>query len=70
MHTLRGNVETRLRKLEEGQYDAIILASAGLIRLGLEDRITHRFHSIVVPAVGQGVVGIECRSADSAASPW
>ena len=42
--TLRGNVETRLRKLQENQYDAIVLAAAGLIRLGLEDRITHRFH--------------------------
>jgi hydroxymethylbilane synthase len=64
--TLRGNVETRLRKLEEGQYDAIVLAAAGLIRLGLEDRITHRFDlEQFVPAVGQGVIGIECREDDA-----
>jgi hydroxymethylbilane synthase len=64
--TLRGNVETRLRKLQEEQYDAIILAAAGLIRLGLEDRITHRFDlEDFVPAVGQGIIGIECREDDS-----
>jgi len=63
---LRGNVETRLRKLQEDQYDAIVLAAAGLIRLGLEDRITHRFDSEqFVPAVGQGVIGIECRDDDA-----
>jgi hydroxymethylbilane synthase len=63
--TLRGNVETRLRKLQEGQYEAIILAAAGLIRLGLEDRITQRFElEQFVPAVGQGIIGIECRSDD------
>jgi hydroxymethylbilane synthase len=63
--TLRGNVDTRLRKLEEGQYDAIILAAAGLIRLGLERRITHYFEADQsVPAVGQGVVGVECRADD------
>jgi len=62
--TLRGNVETRLRKLED-QYDAIVLAAAGLIRLGLEARITHRFDlEQFVPAVGQGVIGIECREDD------
>ncbi len=62
---LRGNVDTRLRKLDEGQYDAIILAAAGLIRLGFADRVTHYIdfeHSL--PAVGQGIVGIECRSND------
>jgi hydroxymethylbilane synthase len=64
--TLRGNVETRLRKLQEDQYDAIVLAAAGLIRLGLEDRITHRFDlEQFVPAVGQGVIGIECREDDA-----
>jgi hydroxymethylbilane synthase len=64
--TLRGNVETRLRKLQEEQYDAIVLAAAGLIRLGLEDRITHRFDlEQFVPAVGQGIIGIECRSEDA-----
>ena len=64
--TLRGNVDTRLRKLDEGQYDAIILAAAGLLRLGLEERITHYIDvERSVPAVGQGIIGIECRSADS-----
>lgn len=63
--TLRGNVDTRLRKLDEGQYDAIILAAAGLIRLGLERRITQYFDcEQSVPAVGQGIVGIECRDDD------
>lgn len=65
MQTLRGNVETRLRKLDEGQYDAIILASAGLIRLGLQHRITQSMpHERSLPAVGQAIVGIECRSDD------
>lgn len=63
---LRGNVNTRLRKLDEGEYDAIILASAGLIRLGMAARIRQ---SIAVedslPAAGQGAVGIELRSDDS-----
>lgn len=62
---LRGNVDTRLRKLDEGIYDAIILAAAGLIRLGYIERITHFIdfeHSL--PAVGQGIVGIECRADD------
>ena len=65
MHMLRGNVETRLRKLDEGQYDAIILASAGLMRLGLQHRITQAIpFQQSLPAVGQAVVGIECRSDD------
>ena len=62
---LRGNVNTRLAKLDEGQYDAIILAAAGLIRLGFEDRIRSRIspeHSL--PAGGQGAVGIELRADD------
>jgi hydroxymethylbilane synthase len=59
---LRGNVDTRLRKLDAGEYDAIILASAGLTRLGWGDRITeHMDLDTSVPAVGQGVIGIECR---------
>ncbi len=60
---LRGNVDTRIRKLDEGQYDAVILASAGLVRLGLQDRISARI-SIreMLPAVGQGAVAIEVRS--------
>jgi hydroxymethylbilane synthase len=63
--TMRGNVDTRLRKLEDGQCDAIILAAAGLIRLGLAGRITHYFDcEESVPAIGQGIIGIECRSDD------
>lgn len=63
---LRGNVNTRLRKLDEGQYDAIILASAGLIRLGMADRITQPLTvEQSLPAVGQGAVGIECRIRDA-----
>jgi len=60
---LRGNVNTRLRKLADGEYDAIILASAGLERLGLQAHITEQFAvDRMLPAAGQGVVGIECRS--------
>jgi len=63
---LRGNVDTRLRKLDAGEFDAIILASAGLIRLGLGARIT-QFLPIEqsLPAVGQGIIGIECRAGDA-----
>ena len=63
---LRGNVNTRLAKLDAGEYDAIILAAAGLIRLGFQERI-RSFISAEdsLPAGGQGAVGIECRSADS-----
>ena len=64
---LRGNVGTRLSKLDEGLYDAIILASAGLKRLALADRIRHSLSAeISLPAVGQGALGLECRSNDSA----
>ena len=63
---LRGNVNTRLAKLDAGEYDAIILAAAGLIRLGFEDRITSSISvDDSLPAGGQGAVGIECRTADS-----
>jgi hydroxymethylbilane synthase len=63
---LRGNVNTRLAKLDAGEYDAIILAAAGLIRLGFEDRIRSSISvDDSLPAGGQGAVGIECRSADS-----
>ena len=62
---LRGNVDTRIRKLDEGQYDAVILASAGLLRLGLEDRISTRIPvAEMLPAVGQGAIAIETRSED------
>ena len=58
---LRGNVPTRLKKLDDGQYDAVILAAAGLKRLGLEDRITRLLPPTeVLPAPGQGALGIEC----------
>ncbi|TIH10764.1 hydroxymethylbilane synthase [Pseudomonas leptonychotis] len=63
---LRGNVNTRLAKLDAGDYDAIILAAAGLIRLGFEDRIRASISpEDSLPAGGQGAVGIECRSVDS-----
>jgi hydroxymethylbilane synthase len=63
--TLRGNVETRLRKLDAGEYDAIILATAGLVRLELAHRITQHVEvSLSLPAVGQGIIGIECREDD------
>lgn len=66
IEVLRGNVGTRLRKLDEGQFDAILLASAGLIRLGLQERIRQRLDTeTFIPAIGQGIVGIECRSADA-----
>jgi len=62
---LRGNVNTRLAKLDNGDYDAIILASAGLIRLGFEERIAHNISTEQsLPAIGQGAVGIECREDD------
>lgn len=64
---LRGNVGTRLGKLDDGLYDAIILASAGLKRLGLSERIRHTLDSeLSLPAVGQGALGIECRTNDDA----
>jgi hydroxymethylbilane synthase len=63
---LRGNVDTRLRKLDEGTMDAIVLACAGLTRLGLESRITARLDpKVCLPAVSQGIIGIECRSGDA-----
>jgi hydroxymethylbilane synthase len=67
MKDIRGNVDTRLRKLDEGQYDAIVLAEAGLTRLGLADRITQLLpiHT-VLPAAGQGALGLETRGGDQA----
>ncbi|MDT8429087.1 MAG: hydroxymethylbilane synthase [Pseudomonadales bacterium] len=64
---LRGNVGTRLGKLDDGHYDAIILATAGLLRLHLQQRIAQRLDpEISLPAGGQGAVGIECRRDDTA----
>jgi hydroxymethylbilane synthase len=62
---LRGNLETRIRKLDEGQFDAIILAAAGVKRLGWEQRITEVIGpEVSLPAIGQGAIGIECRIGD------
>ncbi len=62
---LRGNVNTRLRKLDDGEYDAIILAAAGLKRLGFAERIRTRIAvEDSLPAIGQGAIGIECRTDD------
>ncbi|MBF0187886.1 MAG: hydroxymethylbilane synthase [Magnetococcales bacterium] len=64
--SLRGNVNTRIRKLEEGEYDAIVLAAAGVKRLGTEERVVETFDiERMLPAVGQGAVGIEYRLDDS-----
>ncbi len=64
---VRGNVQTRIDKMRDGQYDAIILAMAGLHRLGLEHEITHPMTpDIMLPAVGQGALGIQCRAEDTA----
>lgn len=66
VNDLRGNVNTRLRKLDDGEYDAIILACAGLQRLKMEDRIrVEMTPESSLPAVGQGAVGIECRLDDT-----
>ncbi|MGB6598448.1 MAG: hydroxymethylbilane synthase, partial [Candidatus Acidiferrum sp.] len=62
---LRGNVDTRLRKVESGEYDAIMLAKAGLDRLGWSERITETFApEVFLPAVGQGAIAVECRLKD------
>jgi hydroxymethylbilane synthase len=66
MLDIRGNVDTRLRKLDEGEYDAIVLAAAGLTRLGWADRITEMLAPPrVLPAPGQGSLAIECRTDDA-----
>jgi len=63
IEALRGNIETRLRKLDEGHYDAIVLAAAGLKRLGLESRIRVAFEpDVMLPSAGQGALGIEVRA--------
>jgi len=68
IQSIRGNLDTRLRKLDEGQYQAIVLACAGLRRLGWAGRIAERFEeSRICPAVGQGALAIEARQGDNAA---
>ena len=63
---IRGNVDTRLAKLQAGDYDAIVLAAAGLTRLGLKERITQVLPiERMLPAIGQGALGLECRDSDS-----
>jgi hydroxymethylbilane synthase len=66
---LRGNVDTRLRKVESGEYDAILLAKAGLDRLGLSQRISEVFSpEVCTPAVGQGAIAVQCRAKDAEAA--
>ncbi len=66
LEDVRGNVDTRLRKLDEGLYDALLLAEAGLVRLGLGGRVSARLGPpAFLPAVGQGALGLECRSDDA-----
>jgi hydroxymethylbilane synthase len=63
---IRGNVDSRLAKLDRGEFDAIVLAAAGLTRLGLTERITETLPSErILPAIGQGALGLECRASDS-----
>lgn len=65
MLEIRGNVDTRIRKLDDGEFDAIVLAEAGLRRLGLDSRISLLLTPpVLFPAVGQGAIGIECRAND------
>jgi hydroxymethylbilane synthase len=69
IESLRGNVDTRLRKLDEGQYDAIVLAAAGLDRLGLSDRISEYLDpAVMLPAGAQGALGLEVRADDGASA--
>ena len=69
VENIRGNVDTRLRKLDEGRYDAVVLACAGLKRLGLEGRIAEPLPvDMMIPAVGQGALGIEIREEDGPAA--
>jgi hydroxymethylbilane synthase len=63
---VRGNIDSRLRKLESGEYDAILLAAAGLSRMGWQDRVSAYLPpEVCLPAVGQGALGIECRADDA-----
>lgn len=65
VESVRGNVQTRLKKLDEGQYGALVLAAAGLVRLGLEDRIYKYFEpSEILPAAGQGVLAVQGRQGE------
>lgn len=65
LRDLRGNVNTRLAKLDRGEYDALVLASAGLTRLGMRERISEYLEAeVILPAIGQGAIGIECRLGD------
>ncbi len=66
MTDLRGNVDTRIRKLEAGEFDAIVLAVAGVNRLGATSRVTQVMNAdVMLPAVGQGALGIETRESDT-----
>ncbi len=65
VRSIRGNVETRVRKVEEGQYDAALMAAAGLTRLGMQDHISQRFSPLdILPAPGQGALAVQCRAGD------
>jgi hydroxymethylbilane synthase len=67
LEALRGNVDTRLRRLDEGRFDAVVLAAAGLLRLGHGPRISQRLpFEVCLPAIGQGAIGIEARADDLA----
>jgi len=69
LRDLRGNVDTRLRKVESGEYDAVMLSKAGLDRLGLSQRISEVLApDVSMPAVGQGAIGVECRLKDTEAA--
>jgi hydroxymethylbilane synthase len=66
LESIRGNVETRVKKAESGEYDAVVLASAGLDRLGLLSKVSEVFDvEVMLPAVGQAVLAVECRSSDA-----
>ena len=66
IHDLRGNLQTRMRKMKEEQFDGIILAAAGVERLGWQDKITEELsYDVCLPAVSQGVIGVETRSDDA-----
>ena len=65
VRTIRGNVDTRVRKVRDGEYDATVLAAAGIRRLGLEDEVTEWLpHDVMLPAPGQGALAVQCRADD------